>query len=60
MPEKIYTLVATFKSKSNPGKEPYEVKRDQNGELSCNCPGWVFKANGERTCRHVKEVENNG
>lgn len=56
--KKIYTLVEIFESRSNPDKEPYEVKRDQYGELSCNCPGWVFKANGERTCRHVQEVEN--
>ena len=57
MSKRIYTLVATFESRSKPGRF-YEVKRDQYDELSCNCPGWVFKANGERTCRHVEEVEN--
>lgn len=59
MSKKIYALVATFESRSNPGKRPYEVKRDQYGNLSCDCPAWIFKANGERTCRHVEEVENN-
>jgi len=55
--KKIYTLVATFESKSNPGKF-YEVKQDQYGELSCDCKGWIFKTSGERTCRHVREVED--
>lgn len=56
MSKKTYTLISTFESKSNPGKF-YEVKRDEYGNFSCNCPAWIFKANRERTCRHIKEVE---
>ena len=58
MAKKQYTLVATFESRSRPGNF-YEVKEDQQGKLSCNCPAWIYKANGRRTCRHVEEVRNN-
>jgi len=59
MAKKVYKLVATFESRSRPGKV-YEVKEDEQGNLSCNCPAWIYKANGRRTCRHVEEVRNNG
>ena len=59
MAKKVYKLVATFESRSRPGKV-YEVKEDEEGNLSCNCPAWIYKANGRRTCRHVEEVRNNG
>ncbi len=55
MPKKVYELITTFASRSRPGKV-YQVKRDENGNLSCNCPAWIFKANGRRTCRHVEAV----
>jgi len=53
---KQYTLVATYQSKSTPGKY-YEVARDEMGQLSCNCPGWTRRTgkNGERTCSHVEK-----
>jgi len=57
MSQKIYTPVATFPSSSNPNKT-YTVSEDQYGELSCNCPAWTFKKGGDRTCKHVQEVEN--
>ncbi len=59
MTKKQYTSVATFESRSRPGKF-YEVKEDEAGNLSCNCPAWIYKANGRRMCRHVEEVKNNG
>jgi len=57
--KKVYILVATFESKSRPGRF-YEVKKDGQGNLSCNCPAWIYKANGRRTCWHVEDVGNNG
>ncbi len=59
MAKKVYILVATFESRSRPGRM-YEVKKDEAGNLSCNCPAWIYKSNGRRTCRHVEEVGNNG
>jgi len=56
-PKKVYRTVATFPSKSKPDKY-YEVKIDGQGNLSCNCPAWVFKKGSARTCTHVKAVES--
>ena len=56
MAKKQYNLVATFASRSKPGKV-YEVKEDGEGNLSCNCPAWIYKANGRRTCRHVEAIQ---
>ena len=36
-----YTEVAQFPSSSS--SKIYTVKRDENGELSCDCPAWRFK-----------------
>ena len=57
MPKKQYRLLATFESRSRLGKV-YEVKQDETGNLSCNCPAWIYKANGRRTCWHVEKVSN--
>jgi len=57
MNPKRYTLVATVRSKSRPGKM-YEIKIDENGILSCNCPVWLYKKGGARSCRHVKAMES--
>jgi len=47
-----YTEVATFPSASS--SAVYTVKRDENGDLSCNCPGWTFKKEGQlRGCKHI-------
>ena len=49
-----YKLVATFRSKSCPGKQ-YEVKVNPNtGLVSCNCPSWIYSK--ERDCKHAKSV----
>jgi hypothetical protein len=49
-----------FASDSNPNKPPYETLVYVDGSISCNCPGWTFKAKrlptGERTCRHTRLV----
>ena len=55
---KVYTQVATFPSSSDPTKT-HTVSVDEQGNLSCSCPAWVFKkrSGGNRTCWHVEEVE---
>lgn len=36
----------------------YEVRLEENGQLRCNCPGWIFKKNDAvRGCKHTREVE---
>jgi hypothetical protein len=49
---KNYTLVKRF-------DDGYEVKRDEQGQLSCNCRGWIFGERSglrPRTCQHLEQV----
>lgn len=56
---KVYTPVATYPSSSNPNKV-YTVSVDEQGNLSCDCPAWVFKKGDVRTCKHVEDYRRNG
>ena len=43
---------ARFKSRSGNGW--YLTKKWENGEITCNCPGWIFKrGDAPRKCRHT-------
>lgn len=59
MVKKTYRAVETFESKSRPGKF-YTVKVDESGNLSCDCPSWIFQSknplNGERGCKHTDQL----
>ena len=54
---KSYRLIQRFRSQTN-GKV-YEVKADEQRNLSCDCPAWIFKRGDKRTCKHVRYVEEN-
>jgi len=57
---KTYTQVTTFPSSSDPYKN-YTVSADENGDLSCDCPGWTRRnPPGGRTCKHVEQVTSGG
>jgi len=44
-------------SHSTPGKN-YETIQWSNGDLTCNCRGWIYPKNGNpRTCTHVRQAE---
>jgi len=44
-------------SHSNPAKN-YETVQWSNGDLTCNCRGWIYPKNGNpRTCTHVQRAE---
>lgn len=50
-----YQIVQEFPSESKPGKK-YTVKRKvATGELSCDCPVWIFSGRN-RHCKHVESV----
>lgn len=53
---KNYTTVAKMPSKSRAGKY-YFISKDELGNLSCNCPSYIFKSNktGDRSYKHLKE-----
>jgi hypothetical protein len=49
--------VWAFPSHSTPDKN-YETVQWSNGELTCNCRGWIYPKNGNpRTCAHVRRAE---
>ena len=52
---KNYTPVATYPSKSNPAVT-HTVHVDENGDLSCTCPGWC-KHPPPRSCTHTRQEE---
>lgn len=43
---------------SSHGTTTYETLVFRNGEMSCNCPAWVFKRGDERRCRHITLYED--
>lgn len=48
-----YVYVATVHSMSDPDKE-YTLKTDAaTGQLTCNCPAWIFNHGGDRVCKHI-------
>lgn len=58
MAKKVYQRITTFPSKSKPGKV-YTVKMDEEGNLSCNCPAWIYPKKGRaRDCYHVRVVRS--
>jgi len=43
---------------SSKGTTTYEVVRQPDGSLTCNCPGWVYKKKDAiRECKHTRLVE---
>lgn len=52
----------TFESSQNVGgqKAVYSTLLRSNGDLTCNCPGWIFKRGSDRFCKHTKMVEEEG
>lgn len=49
-----------WESSSTAGKT-YQTLQMVDGSLTCDCPAWIFRkkttASGERTCKHVREVQ---
>jgi hypothetical protein len=47
-----------FPSRSRPGMS-YTVQFNDRGELTCDCPSWVYNSRHRtpRTCKHTDEVE---
>ena len=53
---KEYYTVATFKASR--GNKWWRVNRNEEGDLSCTCPGWCRRVakDGGRSCKHVRKV----
>lgn len=48
---KHYRTLAVYRSSK--GDRHYTVKIDQDAGLSCDCPSWIYKRNGQRNCKHL-------
>lgn len=51
--QKQYVIVANVPSRSDPSKT-YTVRRNPSGELTCECPGYIFR----RECWHIEAVKD--
>jgi hypothetical protein len=57
LPLGVVAQVIAFKSKSNPANS-YETIVYEDGNLSCNCPGWTRRTpKGIRECKHTHIVD---
>ena len=52
---KAYSFYCEVASHSNPDKK-YQIKMDEQGQLSCNYPSWIFNHRKDRTCKHIDEI----
>lgn len=51
-------VVTAWAFPSSSGSTTYETTLDDEGTLSCNCPGFIFKKKGqERSCKHTRQIE---
>jgi len=50
-----YKLRATIRSFTDP-KKKYTIKQKENGQLTCNCPAWIFNHSGDRKCKHINAI----
>jgi len=53
-----YNFIAQIPSSN--GKRNYTIKVDDKGLFSCNCPSWIFNQRGNRTCKHIDRLRNQG
>lgn len=50
------TVIKKFKSKRDPSRKPYEVRRDDEGIIYCTCKGWKYSPQSNRGCVHTKQI----
>lgn len=55
----IYTWAMQSSKPRNGGEYiQYEVRLNDDGSVSCNCPGWIFKKNtATRGCKHTRHEQ---
>ncbi len=51
--------MADIPSSSNPEKL-HHIKMDEIGNLTCDCPIWIYNKRGNRSCKHTDIVQNSG
>jgi hypothetical protein len=52
-------VVAAWATRSRHGAAVYETLLYADGQLSCDCPAWIYATKGRpRSCRHTRAVES--
>ena len=58
-PERGREVMAAWATPSTHGAAVYETLLYADGQLSCNCPAWVYVRKGRpRGCRHIRAAES--
>ena len=58
-PERGREVKAAWATPSTHGAAVYETLLYADGQLSCNCPAWVYVRKGRpRGCRHTRAAES--
>jgi hypothetical protein len=60
MSKQVFLLRAVIKSFTRPDKQ-YPIKRDEQGQLSCGCPDWIYRKSKNKTpedrmCKHLQKI----
>ena len=55
----MYKFMCEVSSDSNPTK-CYQIKMKDDGQLTCNCPSWIFNVRRNRTCKHIDRLRAAG
>lgn len=51
-------VLAAWAFPSSSNSTTYETTLEEDGTLSCNCPGFIFKKKGQtRGCKHTRQIE---
>lgn len=53
--KKPYTVLCQVPSGSRRGVA-YEVRIGGDGRLYCTCPAWLHSRQGEKGCKHVRQI----
>ena len=59
MPEPIYTWgFQSSKPRAGGRLITYLIQLGEDGKMSCDCPGWIFKKKGvNRDCKHTRNLK---
>lgn len=53
-----WTLLAEFRSNSNPHKFYRVALKDDGVTLGCDCPAWKFQKGAKGDCKHLQQFKS--
>lgn len=56
---KCVEVISAWSFRSSAGTTNYETQLHADGQLTCDCPGWILRPkNGIRSCKHTKQISD--